>query len=1326
MSEHLDFIKEGMSFQEMINESDKNAVSRRAFVAAVGVALAAGVTLKPDEALAWNSYNSKISGALYSAAGLADCVHEDITQIAYAYALHKMYRKGGDPITIEKKKRNGYYYQMEVPNIPGGLLNPWRPHESGNNGQAASFSDFDLQDFHSYDPLPNSMYAENVAFLRMGAFWNDSACDSITDFLYNYARKDHIEKPDKDTYDSVVDVAYHMLKDQRAESDFMLGSALIRFSMGERASFLHAMQAFQPDATTPLPQGLCRQMMLQWLGVAWEYARTGDPDNIEVEGLTKTQCRVIFDAFIDIYHQCYKSWGGTDKVCENWPLEDLLAAHGNKGHFNSYGHPSSMKQEKNYGYGGPNPLNIRDMECRTIPLPHRLMRLRALGMFAHTIEDSWCASHCSRTYPTADDQSLKYQIVGFNYYYRQKGSGSGSKNRHAPYDQVCKVDLNNSSWKGTSYNNKNNLRQILTYNADDPWYKKWDFCDWFPSRYQFDRGTNKLYNFAPGETINLRTDERTYVKPAESGIEYKIFDHWYSNEKSADQLDVWNNFDASGPVHHDDVRYDFKTLGLSEAINTMAALFEFFMEDKPWTGKNGEKGVRDWLLENTLKCAFRDDDETMYTSGTYPIKTDSSKALAAKSWICTGGRRSLDSGVLLVGYTGTLKLKYMRLGLCDKFRNMQYGLESPIDAMKNYVKWEDWAAKFFNEYNDGTAQCKKNGSEGYTEDEGMAFVKEAYDKLAAMLKKAVEINGKDEVIAILGTTETLAMRQVLEDLAGLYNEFTIQKTGALPTSDNILDASILSDDAGSSGSAEAFITEAIPSDLQGLFTALSDDGNEATADVLASIQSIGSPQPMNLETNITPGDDDDQYRPYMFTDQESLSPFCAWAKVGSDSDDKLLSYGEKGDGITLTLRFFTDNVYGADYECEVVGVDNKRSEDSSFRVFGKVVSADDEKLTLDIHTLNTDGEFVSGIVETFPFEEGFDKDAFTSIAAGDYINLLLRKTPESDTREIQAFDVLVCDASEDEGEDFYNEPKFTNIVNAPIYDVFSNSVSLVSGSIDPSSGSITAPHFYAFYQEGASEDAEYTAKTAVQYNEETGEYEPVLATYNEETGLWDEDENGEPLVYYSEASNTSFTLVSTVDYAQGVLCDIPMQCEPYEDEVANTYTMSALVYQDDTVQDVENMAYKTHYTKGDPSEDADEPQFAEVEQYNDPLYLSYLAVGMCDDHADACELPHHYVSDGTGKHTVLCDDYIVHGVEDCTDEDGNLCTESGKACVKCGYKTDTPDTPDTPSDDDSANKKSSPGTGDAVLEAFAAVAAAAAAGAAYAGKKALSSEEDAE
>ena len=51
-----------------------------------------------------------------------------------------------------------------------------------------------------------------------------------------------------------------------------------------------------------------------------------------------------------------------------------------------------------------------------------------------------------------------------------------------------------------------------------------------------------------------------------------------------------------------------------------------------------------------------------------------------------------------------------------------------------------------------------------------------------------------------------------------------------------------------------------------------------------------------------------------------------------------------------------------------------------------------------------------------------------------------------------------------------------------------------------------------------------------------------------------------------------------------------------------------------------------------------------------------------------CDGPLHYIVHGYGKHELMCDDGFVHSEEDCTDEDGNLCTESGQVCIKCGWE----------------------------------------------------------
>ena len=75
--------------------------------------------------------------------------------------------------------------------------------------------------------------------------------------------------------------------------------------------------------------------------------------------------------------------------------------------------------------------------------------------------------------------------------------------------------------------------------------------------------------------------------------------------------------------------------------------------------------------------------------------------------------------------------------------------------------------------------------------------------------------------------------------------------------------------------------------------------------------------------------------------------------------------------------------------------------------------------------------------------------------------------------------------------------------------------------------------------------------------------------------------------------------------------------------------------------------------------------------YNDGTCVTGIfTVDLC---IDLCDWSSYYVSTGDGRHNILCIHSIVNGEEDCTDEDGNLCWGSGKACTKCGWKPEDED-----------------------------------------------------
>ena len=1354
----LEFMREGMTFNEMLEESKKSVVSRRAFTALVSAGLAAGVVLKPEEAQAWNSYNSYLSGpAKYK--GLADCVHEDITQISYAYALYRKVRNADYKYT-QRKMRNGKTEDIRVPNIAGGLLNPYDSHTvnapiCGDNnvaaGTAPSFQPGDLK--NDYDPLPNGLYAENVAFLRMGAFWNDSACSSIVDFAWNYLRCDAIEPCDTATYESVADVARHMKKHQNKAKSY--DSALIKFSMGERASFLHAMQCFQPDASTPLTQGQCRQFMMQWLAVAWEYARTGDPNNIEVEGLSKEDCRDIFDAFIDTYHQCYTSYGwrgesgnynftwgtrlkeendGKDGF-DNKTFEDLFD-DGDKAlnwheAAEQYGKPDKVNGKKNNGYYGRNPLNIRAMDCRNIPLTHRFTRLRALGMFCHTVEDSWCAAHCSRTFP--ENSVLKYQIVGFNHYRRQKGSGMSGANRHKPYDQVCKADTN---WKPNDLSR--NIRQILTYNPSDNWHRDWDFLDWFPERYEFDRGTNKLYNIAPRpfKSDNYSVDQ---------GWEYKIFDSWYQADQEHNGTDKlhknsttpYKGFDVGYPVQHNSY-YGFNTLGFAESINTMATLFDFFMEGYSWDD------IRPWMLENTLKCALKNDDATTLKqwvngdgTGITPLNDIAKKA---ESWICNGGRRSLDSSRLLLGTAGGLLWKARQLGVWNWTTNTwAEGCSNPCTPLMEFVKWQDWCEEFFNEYNDNrdaigvcTKKYVKKEWKGYDEWEGMELIKEAYNRFAACLKYAINHNenGKEGVIRIIGAATMRAFEEALEDMSGIYNEFVIQKTGKLPskkTTDALNGLTVgglaaLADEESDIYGDDDYSGELDTSEFDEFFEGYDGDKTEEDKLFLVTVQAIGSEEDMAfsvLENEDGTEAEEVAYVPVMFCNMDTLEPFSGWVEVDETPGSAysvLMEYGEKAAGFWGEFLFFDESVSCSECDCVVEAIEYASDFYKAYRVFGEVMEVfTDDKGTgvvLEVHTMDStltdydDDKHTTTFARLY-FEANYGEDLDgnnlgpNDLKPGDLLNALLVQEQDSNERYIHNFDLIVNHTSEedgyDSGDDFFTDLHWTAISGAPVYDVFSNSALLVTGTVDPRDNSTADPHGYAYYNEGGTETSE--VKTV------SGTTDDYTAWERDENGEVKLDDNGDPIEMENAATESfedvsegdaysysnleemgdySYTTISTVSYSKGVLCDIPGVCQAYgevtEDgsvlEDADTaHTMSVLVYQDSTIHDMSKREYSMtqRYYYADENYDGDDLQACtETANYMDPLYLSYMAMGMADNHAAVCGLDIHYHSNIDGTHTILCDDYICHGNEECVDEDDVPCRKSGKPCKHCGYDPTNP------------------------------------------------------
>ena len=409
-----------------------------------------------------------------------------------------------------------------------------------------------------------------------------------------------------------------------------------------------------------------------------------------------------------------------------------------------------------------------------------------------------------------------------------------------------------------------------------------------------------------------------------------------------------------------------------------------------------------------------------------------------------------------------------------------------------------------------------------------------------------------------------------------------------------------------------------------LFNVNDNDEGQTVVELLVTIQAIGTSEEADFDI-----ESDAKWRSYMFSNEVNMEPFCAWVEVDSDIDKKLLSYGEKAAHITGKFRFFSDSVYGNNYECTIDSIEDTTVDAKSYRVFGKVTNvSDDGKLSMDMYTVDASTCTPITYPMTFAFSDSYEPAEYADLEADDYVNLLLYRSKsdeEAGKDPVILAVITVFDASEvatpEEGSaesEFFNEIKFTSLKQSPLYSVFSNGLTAVTGVYNLADDDYVMDHASPYYTEGENADGEGD-----------GEY----------------------------------TLISTIDYDQGVLCDIPGQNDDEDEEIALDKSISAWVYQDASIQDVENREYYMPVINNIEQIEKDSGQ----RNFIDPLYHSYLAVGMSDNHYLTCDLPLHYTGNGDGTHTVMCDDYIIHDqAEQCVDEHGDLCKESGKPCVNCG------------------------------------------------------------
>lgn len=196
-----------------------------------------------------------------------------------------------------------------------------------------------------------------------------------------------------------TDVGQHLWETNEQNKNAWIDlDALVQFTMNDRNNFIHGMLSSTASHSGYLKQSDVKLYALQWLGVAYEYARTGKV--MATSDVTQEQAEQIFKGFIDTY-----------------------------GQLDNDAHDMCVSLEVG-------------CEEATIKLPHRRLRLRALGMMCHTMEDFWCPAHTCRTYRSGNGIPAN-SILAFSNYKLQNGSKLPMFGYHMPFDRYAVSDSYN-------------------------------------------------------------------------------------------------------------------------------------------------------------------------------------------------------------------------------------------------------------------------------------------------------------------------------------------------------------------------------------------------------------------------------------------------------------------------------------------------------------------------------------------------------------------------------------------------------------------------------------------------------------------------------------------------------------------------------------------------------------------------------------------------------------------------------------------------------------------------------------------------------------------
>ena len=362
------------------------SLSRRSLLGAGALLGLAAITLPAERAFAWSSWTNATSELLKDL-GMGDCVHEDLVQISYARMLRNH---------VNDKKAS--------------LLNPWAGTILGDGESATIAGDIvnagEGKPFTGPEDLAARLFRENLAYLRIGSFWNDAAANTLFDFGLSCVYADSVPKfSGNDYYEGAWDVGQHLWETNEQNKDALVFDldALVQFTMNDRNNFIHGMLSSTASHSGHLKQSDVKLYALQWLGVAYEYARTGKV--MATNDVTQEQAEKIFKGFIDTY-----------------------------GQLDNDAHDMCVSLQVGW-------------EEATIKLPHRRLRLRALGMMCHTMEDFWCPAHTCRTYHSGGDIPVN-SILSFSNYKLQNGNKLPLFGYHIPFDRYAVSDSKNHvNWR---------------------------------------------------------------------------------------------------------------------------------------------------------------------------------------------------------------------------------------------------------------------------------------------------------------------------------------------------------------------------------------------------------------------------------------------------------------------------------------------------------------------------------------------------------------------------------------------------------------------------------------------------------------------------------------------------------------------------------------------------------------------------------------------------------------------------------------------------------------------------------------------------------------